>query len=199
VPDIVNGLSAAGPVTDYFTLSNQRQDKYDSFEIALRQPLKGRYEWMVSYTHSRALSNAVIDRSIDQAPTVANDTGPLPWDAPNRLLSWGYVPTWWKNWALAYLLDWHTGLPFSIQDQYGQLVGTADDHRFAQFFELNLFVERQLVVHGYRLAIRGGFNNITGHQNSNVVNNVVGGVSYLTQYGGQSRALNFRLRFLGKI
>ena len=51
-----------------------------------------------------------------------NDTGPLPWDAPNRLLSWGYLPAWSKNWSVGYMLDWHTGLPFSIEDDYGPLV-----------------------------------------------------------------------------
>jgi len=47
------------------------------------------------------------------------------------------------------------------------------------------------------VAVRGGFNNITGHSNPNVVDNVVGGPTFLQQYGGQARALNFRLRFLG--
>jgi hypothetical protein len=73
-----------------------------------------------------------------------------------------------------------------------------DQYRFVTFFELNLFVERQLTIRGYRLAVRTGFNNITGHQNSNGVENVVGGPNYLYQYGGQSRALDFRLRYLGK-
>jgi hypothetical protein len=198
LPEILNGAPNPGPIIADYVLSNQRQDKYDSVEIAVRQPLKGRFEWMVSYTHSVATSNAVIDRSIDQPLMIANDTGPLPWDAPNRLLSWGYVPVWSKNWAIAYMLDWHSGLPFSVQDQYGQLVGTVDQYRFVTFFELNLFVERQLTIRGYRLAVRTGFNNITGHQNSNGVENVVGGPNYLYQYGGQSRALDFRLRYLGK-
>ena len=181
-----------------YALTNQRDDRYDSVEVAIRQPLKGRYEWMLSYTRSRALSNAVLEHSVDQPLTVSDNNGALPWDAPNRLLSWGYLPTWWKNWAIAYLLDWHTGFPFSVQDQFGQLVGAVDDHRFRQFFELNFFVERQLVLRGYRLALRGGFNNITGHSNPNVVDNVVGGPTYLQEYGGQSRALNFRLRYLGR-
>ena len=196
--DYVSSLSPNSNVTAY-ELSNDRQDKYDSFEIALRQPLKGRYDWMVSYTRSRAVSNAVIERSIDQPLMIGMDTGPLPWNAPNRLLSWGYLPTWRKNWAVAYLLDWHNGFPFSVQDQYGRLVGNVDDHHFNQFFELNLFIERQITVRGYRLAVRAGFNNITGHQNSNVVENVVGSPTYLSQFGGQSRALNLRLRFLGRM
>jgi hypothetical protein len=198
LPEILNGAPNPGPLVADYVLNNQREDRYHSVEVALRQPLKGRYEWMVSYTHSSATSNAVIDHSIDQPLMVTGDTGPLPWDAPNRLLSWGYVPVWWKNWALAYMLDWHSGLPFTVQDQYGQLVGTVDDHRFVTFFELNLYVERQLLIRGYRLAVRAGLNNITGHQNSNAVENVVGGPNYLYQYGGQSRSLNFRLLYLGK-
>jgi hypothetical protein len=198
LPAILDGDPNPGPITALYELSNDRQDRYDSVEISLRQPLKGRFEWMASYTHGSAVSNAVLDRSIDQPLAVANNTGPLPWDAPNRALTWGYVPTFWKHWALAYLLDWHTGFPFSVQDQYGDLVGNADGHRLAQFFELNLFIERGITLRGYLLALRGGFNNITGHQNPNVVENVIGGSTYLHETGGQSRAVNFSVRFLGK-
>jgi hypothetical protein len=196
-PAIIAGAPNPGPVTADYALTNQRQDQYDSVEIALRQPLRGRFEWMVSYTRSRAESNAVIERTVDQPLSVSADTGPLPWDAPNRLLSWGYLPAWSKSWAFAYLLDWHSGLPFSIQDPYGQLVGLVDDRRFPQFFELNLFVERILSYRGYRVALRAGFNNITGHFNPTLVDNVLGGSTYLLEYGGQPRALNFQLRFLG--
>ena len=177
-PAILSGTPNPGPVTAVYALSNDRQDKYDSAEFSIRQPLRGRFEWMFSYTRSRALSNAVLDRTIDQPLAVTNDTGPLPWDTPNRVVNWGYLPLFWKNWALAYLLDWHTGFPFSVQDQYGQLVGSADNHRFAQFFELNLFAERQLTVRGYVVAVRGGFNNITGHLNPITVDNVVGGPDF---------------------
>jgi hypothetical protein len=198
LPAILSGSPNPGPITAFYQLNNGREDKYDSAEFSIRQPLRGRFEWMFSYTRSRALSNAVLDRGIDQPLTIVNNTGPLPWDAPNRIVSWGYLPAFRKNWALAYLLDWHTGFPFSTQDQYGQLLGSADSYRFGQFFELNLFAERQFVVRGYALALRGGFNNITGHQNANVVDNVQGGPTFLHEYGGQARALNFRLRLLGK-
>ena len=198
LPAGLNLSDITGQLSAVYALSNQRQDSYNSVEVSVRQPLKGRYEWMLSYTRSRAISNAVLEYSIDQPLTVSNNSGALPWDAPNRLLSSGYLPTGWKNWAIAYLLDWHSGFPFSVQDQFGQLVGPVDDHRFRQFFELNFFVERQMVIRRYRVALRGGFNNITGRLNPNVVDNVVGGPTYLNEYGGQSRALNFRLRFLGR-
>ena len=41
---------------------------------------------------SRAVSNAVLDVSVDQPLQVANNFGRMPWDAPNRLLGWGYLP-----------------------------------------------------------------------------------------------------------
>ena len=198
LPAILAGAPNPGPITAFYQLNNDRQDKYDSAEISIRRPLRGRYEWMVSYTRSHALSNVVLDRNIDQPLAVANDVGPLPWDAPNRLVNWGYLPTLWKNWSLAYLLDWHTGFPFSVQDPYGQLVGSADNHRFVQFFELNVFGEREISYRGYVVLVRGGFNNITGHQNSNVVNNVVGGPNFLQESGGQARSATFSMRFLGK-
>ena len=198
LPAILAGAPNPGPLMAVYQLNNDRQDKFDSAEISIRRPLKGRYEWMVSYTRSHSLSNVVLDRNIDQPLAVANDVGPLPWDAPNRLVNWGYLPTLWKNWSLAYLLDWHSGFPFSVQDQYGNLIGSADNHRFVQFFELNLFAEREIAVRGYVALLRGGFNNITGHQNSTVVDNVVGGPNFLHESGGQARAFAFSMRFLGK-
>jgi hypothetical protein len=198
LPAILNGAPNPGPLTAVYYLNNGRLDSYDSVEISVRQPLRRRFEWMFSYTFSRAISNGVFERSIDQPLAVANTTGPLPWDAPNRVMTWGYVPAWFKNTALAYVLNWHTGFPFFLQDPYGQLVGHADDHRLVDFFELNLFVEREITVRKYMVALRMGFNNIIGRQNSTVVDNVIGGPTFLHQYGGQSRAFNVRLRFLGK-
>jgi hypothetical protein len=198
LPSILSGVPNPGPVTADYLLTNQRQDHYNSVTASLRQPLKGRFEWMVSYTHSQADSNAVIARTIDQPLSVVSNNGPLPWDAPNRLVSWGYLPAWKKVWAIAYMMDWHTGLPFSIQDPYGQLVGAPDSKRFPAYFQLNIYVERIVTYRGYRVAFRTGFNNITGHFDPTVIDNVVGGSTYLRAYGSQPRALNFQLRFLGQ-
>ena len=154
---------------------------------------------MASYTRSSARSTNVVDRNIDEPLIVGNNQGPLPWDAPHRLLSWGFLPTYWKDWSIAYLLDWRSGFPYSAQDERGRVVGSVDDHRFPAFFEWNLFVERRMTIRGYRVGLRAGYINVTGRQNPNVVNNVVGSPSFLNMYGGQRRALNFRVRFFGKI
>lgn len=181
-----------------YVLTNRRRDSYRAVEFSAHQPLGGDHEWMVSYTRSSTHSNSVIDRNIDEPLIVANNGGPLPWDAPNRLVGWGFLPTLWKDWSIAYLAEWRSGFPFWIQDDHGRVVGSVGDHRYPMFFECNLFVERRMTLFGYRIGVRGGLINITGHQNPNVVNNIQGSPQFLQMYGGQRRAVNFRLRFFGK-
>jgi hypothetical protein len=129
---------------------------------------------------------------------ISRNVGRMPWDAPNRWISWGYLPLFRRNWALAYLLEARNGYPFSIQDDEGRLVGQINERRFPFFFELNLHVERRFFLKGHRWALRAGFNNITNHRNYDTVNNNTGSPNFLRFYGGQSRSLNFRIRWLGR-
>jgi hypothetical protein len=59
-------------------------------------------------------------------------------------------------------------------------------------------VEYRFRFRGRRLALRGGFNNITGHQNPTQVNSTIGSPQFLTYYGSEGRHFEARLRFLGK-
>jgi len=147
---------------------------------------------------SAARSNSTLDISVDAPQVVPNNSGPLAWDAPNRLLSWGYLPTFWKNWAWAYLVEWRTGFPFSILGEDGRVVGQANADRFPDFFEANLHLEYRLGFLGYRWAVRFGVNNVTGRRNADVVNNMMGAPNFLAFYGGYGRAGNLRIRWLGK-
>ena len=78
-------------------------------------------------------------------------------------------------------------------------MGGVNSWRYPDFFELNLHVEKRFHFRGQRWALRAGFNNITDHQNPNAVNNYIDSPQFLTWYGGQSRAVNFRIRWLGRI
>jgi hypothetical protein len=49
------------------------------------------------------------------------------------------------------------------------------------------------------VALRGGFNNITNHQNPIVVNQVIGSPEYMSYYGSHGRHVVFRLRWLGNV
>ncbi len=181
-----------------YNLTNDRRDAYDALRFTVRQTIRRKYEWLLNYTRSRAHSNAVIDASIDEPLLVDYNIGPMPWDAPNRVMSWAYLPTPFKNWAVAYLLEWRTGFPFSIVNEDGGVIGAVNSRRFPAYFSLNVHLERRFVFRNQMWAFRMGANNITNHQNPNVVNNNVGSTDFLHFYGGAGRSINFRIRWLGK-
>ena len=188
----------AGVLDGAYQLTNQRLDSYQAFAITVRQTFRGQYSWMASYTHSSALSNAVLSVFNDEPLQVTPYLHAMPWDSPNRVLAWAYAPLPWKNWAVALLADARTGFPYSVRDQGGQVVGNVDAYRYALNFDLNLHLERTFVFRGYRFAIRGGMNNLTDRANATAVSNVVGAPDYLRYYGNEGRHVVFRLRFFGR-
>ncbi|MCC7497729.1 MAG: TonB-dependent receptor [Bryobacterales bacterium] len=192
-------LAPEPDVNAVYDLGNHRVDRYHAFELTLRQPLRQQYEWMLSYRKSRATSNAVMDISLDDPLIVTDNAGPLDWDAPHRVMGWFYLPVpRTKSWAVASLFEYHSGFPFSIQDEYGRIQGAVNSMRFPVFAELNLHLEKKFRAMGYKWAWRFGFNNITNHRNYNVVNNNLQAPGFLRYYGGQSRAFNMRFRWLGR-
>jgi hypothetical protein len=182
-----------------YELTNQRRDRYDEYAVTIRQSLPNQYEWLASYVHSHALSNAVLDISIDQPVEVVSNFGPVPWDSPNRFLSEGYLPAHFKDWAVAYLADWRTGFPFSILTPGNQVVGAVNSQRFGANFDLNLHLEKRFVLFRYRWAIRVGANNLTDQRNATAVNSVVGSPSYLRFYGTEGRHFVVRIRLFGRV
>jgi len=181
-----------------YRLTNLRRDDYDSFQVSLRQRFLGQFEWMASYTRSRALSNAVLDYNAGEPLFVLPALAPMPWDAPNRLLAWAYLPLPWKKWAISALADARSGFPFSVEDQTGLIAGAADSHRYPEHFDLNIAIERMVTLRGYRFALRGGIDNATNQKNPTAVNNLIGSPQYLQFLGDEGRHFVVRIRFFGK-
>lgn len=198
-----DGLSyfdtTAGLLPDMiYSLLDRRRDSYEALEFTVRHNMHKQYEWLASYTRSRAVSNAVLDLSTDQPLIVPDNYGRLPWDAPNRFLSWGFLPTGLKNWSLMYMFEWHSGFPYAIRNEQGQVIGNVSAARFPEFLELDVHVERQFGFRGQRWAWRMGVNNITGRLNPNFVNNDINSPQYGQFFGGQRQTVGFRIRWLGK-
>ena len=188
-----NGASAG-----VYQLTNLRRDDYDQVQISAHQTFSGQYEWSATYSYSSARSNAILDANTAQPLQVLANLVPMPWDAPNRLLAWTYLPLPWKNWAISILADARTGYPFSVRDQTGVVVGTFDSYRYPLNFDLNVAIERMVTFHGYRFALRGGVNNLTDQANPTAVNNVAGAPQFLQFLGDEGRHFVVRVRFFGR-
>jgi hypothetical protein len=65
-------------------------------------------------------------------------------------------------------------------------------------FDLDLAVERRIILRGYRFALRGGINNLTNSRNPTAVNNIFGSPQFLQFYGYEGRHLVLRVRFFGR-
>ena len=105
-----------------FLLENNRQDHYRSIDFSLRHSFGERAEIFGDYIRSVARSNEVMDPSLGSVLFTAQAPGPLSWDAPNRVLSWGWAPVPLWHLPLSYFFEYRTGYPFSVVNQQQQLV-----------------------------------------------------------------------------
>jgi hypothetical protein len=186
-----------------FILQNTRDDHYNSFQITLRRNFREAYMLMGSYTRSSATSNQALDFNVDNNILSPQQPGPYPWDTPNRFLSWGYLPFFKlpiiHRLEIAYSMEARTGFPFSEFTDQQQLIGRPGEHRFPEYLSVNLQLEKRFHFLGYYLALRGGFDNITGRCNPYVVNSVIDGTHPQATFSAcEGRAFTSRIRLIGR-
>ena len=187
---------SGAPLGD-FLLESSQNIHYDAIELTARKRFAGTHEVFVSYTRSASRANAALDFSLDKPLFAQQAPGPLPWDAPNRLVSWGWFPLP-HQFDLAYSFEWHSGFPFNIVNANNALVGLPDRTRFPDLMTLNLHLERRFKFRGYEWALRAGINDITGRENPTVVDNNIDSPTFLRFSSFQHRVFTARIRFLGK-
>ena len=195
---IFQNLNAASILSGTYLLTNTRQDRYRSVQLTARKHFHGDYNVFGSYTHSYAHSNAVVDYSLNNPIFSTQMAGPLPWDVPNRFISWGWFPTPFKRFDFVYSLDYRTGFPWTTVNQNQQIVGAAYSNRFPAYFALNPGLEFRFTFRGYALALRGVAENVTDRKNPAFVNNNISATNYATYGGFDGRAFTARIRFLGR-
>jgi len=178
-------------------LRDVRRDRYDAFHWTLRWNLRESATLLAAYVRSRARSNAVLEFTPETLVLGSQSGGPLPWDAPNRFLLWGWAPLP-KRFTLAYAMEWRDGYPFIVVNGEQRLVEPPNRRRLPAYFSLNLHVERRFHLFGLQWALRAGFNNVTNHPNASTVNNNVDSPQFLALGGLQRRAFVGRLRLLGR-
>ncbi|HTA45586.1 MAG TPA: carboxypeptidase regulatory-like domain-containing protein [Bryobacteraceae bacterium] len=197
------------PALNLYVLDNIQRQRYRAAEFTFRRTFLSKYQWFASYTRSEARANAVVNYTVDSPILAPQAGGPLPWDAPNRFLAWGWAPIE-KGWFPRFLqpivgetdaqvmIDYHTGFPFSVMNESGNLVGSPNALRFPNYATLNLALERRFPFRGYLWAWRVSLVNALNRANPNVVNSDINSPQFLSYQQGQARAVNVRLRFIGR-
>jgi hypothetical protein len=203
VSDEFTYVNQSGPaaLAGNYALTNSRQDHDNLAEVEARRTFAGGHALFAAYTYSHARTNAALDYVPTLSMLGAQQSGPLGWDTPNRVLSWGWlplpVPGLKKSWDFVYTFDWRTGFPFtSIDDNY-QVVGTAGSDRFPNYLAFSPGLEWRFHFRGSYFGLRGVIENATNSGDYPVVNNVVDSPQYGTFSEPLGRAFTARLRLIG--
>ena len=153
---------------------------YHEVEGTLHVRLSANSEWNFSYINGKARGdlNSLTQIYVPfEAPVIRPDAyANLPSDIPNRVITWGRVPTHlWKIEA-GPVIDWHSGFPFSFLDEYQNYAGIPDGQRFPRFFSLDLKLSKEFhlelpLLKGH--VLRGSLTvfNLTNHINPRDVYN----------------------------
>ncbi|HEY6447895.1 MAG TPA: hypothetical protein VIY53_15650 [Acidobacteriaceae bacterium] len=186
-----------------WVLTNNRQDHYHSEEVQAHRSFGTWYTLFASFTHSSAKTNAALDYIPTLTVLGPQQGGPLYWDVPNRLLSWGWLPAWapflptiHKNWDFVYTLDMHSGFPYDSINANEQIVGPAGSWRFPRYINFSPGLEWRFHFRGKYFGLRGTLINSTGARDPYIVNNNVDSPQYGTFLQPLGRAFTTRIRLI---
>ncbi len=193
--------SGSAALSGNYLLTNGRQDHYNSVELDARRLFANGYSLFISYTHSSARTNAAIDHNPTLSLLGPQQSGPLAWDTPNRVISRGWLPLLLPklkhNWDFVYALDWRTGFPFTSINDNQQVVGSTGSQRYPNYLSINPGLEWRFHFRGAYFGLRGVLENATGSENPFEVINDVDSPEYGTFSEFQGRALTARIRLIG--
>ncbi|HTZ89399.1 MAG TPA: hypothetical protein VMA71_03610 [Alloacidobacterium sp.] len=193
--------NGSGALSGTYLLTNQRSDHYDSVEFDARHTFANGYTLFASYMWSSARTNAALD----YVPTISRlgpqQSGPLAWNVPNRVISWGWLPfllpRFKKSWDFVYTLDWNSGFPFDAVNANRQVVGAAGSYHFPDYVSFSPGLEWRFHFRGAYFGLRGVLENATNSNDPSVVNNVVDSPAFGTFSEFEGRAITARLRLIG--
>ncbi|HEY1807864.1 MAG TPA: hypothetical protein VGG42_04835 [Acidobacteriaceae bacterium] len=207
---VYTNQNGPGALYGTYLLTSGRQDHYHSWEVEARYVFPGASNTplggstlFAAYTRSSATTNAALNYVPSLSILGPQQPGPLPWDTPNRIISWGWLPAWapffptvHKNWDFVYTLLWNTGFPFDSINANQEIVGQPGAHRFPNFLSFSPGLEWRFHFHGRYFGIRGLLENATDASDPDIVNNNVNSPQYLNFMQPMGRSFTTRIRLI---
>jgi hypothetical protein len=124
-----------------------------------------------------------------------NAYGPLSTDVPNRLLARGRaMPT--EKWLVIGILDWRSGLPYSVVNEYLDFVGPRNDgHRYPPYARVELGLEHRFKIFNLRpwIGLRA-FNAFASFLPTDVQANIAS-PAFGSFYNSEYRQFRVQVRF----
>ncbi len=183
-----NGSSQLG-------LYNSGHQSYREFLVMLRWQPRENTTMIASYVRSRAYGELndynQFFGNLSYPLIRTNQYGPLPHDAPHRLLFWGILQLP-KRFQFVPIVDVHSGFPYSNVGVNWDYVGKRDTAgRFPTFVGVDAKIQYpfDFKFHGHRIQFLGGLkvSNILNHFQPRDVQQYLGSPNYGTFYNSVGR------------
>jgi Carboxypeptidase regulatory-like domain/TonB-dependent Receptor Plug Domain/TonB dependent receptor len=191
----VNPVSPTADQPAQLQLLNSGHQRYDEYLVMLRWHPSERTTLLASYVRSSArgeLNDYNQFFGNFAYPLIRpNQYGPLPSDAPNRMLFWAIVGLPYKL-QFVPIFDAHTGFPYSQVDENWTYVGQRDQAgRFPAFASLDVKLQYpfDFKFRGHRIQFLGGLKviDVTNHYNPRDVQQYLGSPNYGVFYNSVGR------------
>ena len=176
-------------------LFNSGRQSYREFLVMLRWQPTEDTTMIASYVRSRTYGELndynQFFGNISYPLIRANQYGPLPHDAPNRVLFWGIIQLP-KRFQFVPIVDVHSGFPYSNVGVNWDYVGARNKAgRFPTFVGVDAKIQYpfDFKFHGHHIQFLGGLkvSNILNHFQPRDVQQYLGSPSYGTFYNSVGR------------
>jgi hypothetical protein len=152
----------------------------------------------VSYVRSKARADlnafTVFFDSVLLPIVGRNAYAPARSDTPHRLLARGRaMPT--PRWLFVGVLDWRSGLPYSVVDESLEFVGGRNERRFPAYVRIDLGIEHRFRIFKYRPWIGLRADNALNSFLPNDVQANIASSAFGTFYNPEYRQLRIQVRF----
>jgi hypothetical protein len=187
-----------GPATGEFRLHSDGRSAYREIEAGFQFTAGTTLDVNTSYvrSHARADLNAFTTffDSVRWPVVGANAYAPARADAPHRVLVRARaMPS--PTWLLVGLLDWRSGLPWSVVNEAMDFVGPRNSRRFPRYARLELGVDHRFRIYKYRPWIGVRADNALNAWLPTDVQNNLGSPAFGSFYNSEFRQFRIQVRF----
>ncbi|HYR45194.1 MAG TPA: TonB-dependent receptor [Terriglobia bacterium] len=190
---------APSPIRDkeaWLAITNTGVSEYRAFDVSTERSWGQAVHISLAYTLSQSLQSLRVDPFALNIQPQVFEAAPTDWDAPHRFVGWAMFPFFNKSRA-GIMVETHSGFPFSVQDEYLQILGHRNGRRFPLYFSMGLSLEREFpLTKKYRVGVRVSGFDLTNHFNPTFVDSNLDSPDFLAFGNSARRSGNIRLRLI---
>jgi hypothetical protein len=162
-------------------LASAGASQYRELQLSVRQTWRPDALMFVSYVHSTTHAEVndfgTMFTNLDTPYIEPAGQAPAAYSVPNRLRAWTTLPLPYRI-VVSPAVDWRSGFPYSLQDEYRHYVGLPNSQRLPTYFSVDLTTFKTFEALSHSLDLGLQVFNLTNHFNPRDVIAVVGSARF---------------------